>query len=120
MSEEPTPELAPQSGLPVWPGPYAPLPLVAHLYAPWTSSKACRGNRSRNGSVGKSCVVDCLEAVGDRLVIAPARPLAAFGWLGGLLRRNGRPRAFARLGLSWTLGRPWAAGAERKNGLKRQ
>ena len=39
VSEEPTPELAPQSGLPVWPGPYAPLPLVAHLYAPWTLSK---------------------------------------------------------------------------------
>jgi hypothetical protein len=39
VSEEPTPELAPQSGLPVWPGPYAPLPLVAHLYAPRILSK---------------------------------------------------------------------------------
>ena len=39
VSEAPTPESAPQSGLPVWPGPYAPLPLVAHLYAPWTSPK---------------------------------------------------------------------------------
>jgi hypothetical protein len=39
VSEAPTPESAPQSGLPVWPGPYAPLPLVAHLYAPRTLSK---------------------------------------------------------------------------------
>ena len=39
VSEAPTPESAPQSGLPVWRGPYAPLPLVAHLYAPWTSPK---------------------------------------------------------------------------------
>lgn len=44
-----------------------------------------RRNRNRSGSVGKSRIVDCLEVVGDRLVIAPARPLAAFGWLGGLL-----------------------------------
>ena len=35
---EPAP-VEPEFELPAWPGPYAPLPLVAHLYAPWTPPK---------------------------------------------------------------------------------
>ena len=37
--EAPSPESAPQSGLPVWLGSYPAPPLVAHLYAPWTPPK---------------------------------------------------------------------------------
>jgi hypothetical protein len=35
VSEAPTPESAPQSGLPVWLGPYPPPPLIAHQYQPF-------------------------------------------------------------------------------------
>jgi hypothetical protein len=33
---EPKPEPEPSQTLPMWPGPYAPPPLVAHLYAPYS------------------------------------------------------------------------------------
>ena len=35
VSEAPTPKSAPQSGLPVWLGPYPPPPLIAHQYQPF-------------------------------------------------------------------------------------
>ena len=37
--EAPSPESAPQPGLPVWLGSYPAPPLVAHLYVPWTPPK---------------------------------------------------------------------------------
>jgi hypothetical protein len=47
VSEAPSSELAPQSGLPVWLGPYPPPPLVANKYQPYVPAAVSQPQRER-------------------------------------------------------------------------